>query len=35
MAALVTLCKAYIGIERHFNLWSYFSKPSYNKTRMW
>jgi hypothetical protein len=24
MAAFMTLCKAYIGIEPHFNLWSYF-----------
>jgi hypothetical protein len=24
MVAFVTLCKAYIGIEHHFNLWSYF-----------
>jgi hypothetical protein len=24
MAAFVTLCKAYIGIEPQFNLWSYF-----------
>jgi hypothetical protein len=23
MAAFVTLCEAYIGIEPHFNLWSY------------
>jgi hypothetical protein len=24
MAAFVTLCEAYIGIEPHFNLWNYF-----------
>jgi hypothetical protein len=24
MVALVTLCEAYIGIEPHINLWSYF-----------
>jgi hypothetical protein len=24
MAAFVTLCEAYIGIEPHFNLWRYF-----------
>jgi hypothetical protein len=24
MAAFVTLCEAYIQIEHHFNLWSYF-----------
>jgi hypothetical protein len=24
MTAFVTLCEAYIGIEPHFNLWSYF-----------
>jgi hypothetical protein len=24
MAALVTLCEAYMGIEPHFNLWNYF-----------
>jgi hypothetical protein len=24
MAAFVTLCEAFIGIEPHFNLWSYF-----------
>jgi hypothetical protein len=24
MAAFVTLCEAYIGIEPHFNLWKYF-----------
>jgi hypothetical protein len=25
MAAFVTLCEAYMGIEPHFNLWNYFS----------
>jgi hypothetical protein len=24
IAAFVTLCKAYMGIEPHFNLWNYF-----------
>jgi hypothetical protein len=24
MAAFVTLCEAYMGIEPHFNLWNYF-----------
>jgi hypothetical protein len=24
MAALVTLCETYMGIEPHFNLWNYF-----------
>jgi hypothetical protein len=24
MAAFMTLCEAYIGIEPHFNLWNYF-----------
>jgi hypothetical protein len=24
MAAFVTLCEAYMGIEPHFNLWYYF-----------
>jgi hypothetical protein len=24
MAAFVTLCEAYIQIEHHFNMWSYF-----------
>jgi hypothetical protein len=24
MAAFVTLCRAYMGIEPHFNLWNYF-----------
>jgi hypothetical protein len=24
IAAFVTLCEAYIGIEPHFNLWNYF-----------
>jgi hypothetical protein len=24
MAAFVTLCEAYIRIQPHFNLWSYF-----------
>jgi hypothetical protein len=24
MVAFVTLCEAFIGIEPHFNLWSYF-----------
>jgi hypothetical protein len=24
MAAFVTLCEAYMGIELHFNLWNYF-----------
>jgi hypothetical protein len=24
MAAFVTLCKAYMGIDPHFNLWNYF-----------
>jgi hypothetical protein len=24
MAAFVTLCEAFIGIEHHLNLWSYF-----------
>jgi hypothetical protein len=24
MAAFVTQCKAYMGIETHFNLWNYF-----------
>jgi hypothetical protein len=24
MASFVTLCKAYIGIDPHFNLWNYF-----------
>jgi hypothetical protein len=24
MVAFVILCKAYIGIESHFTLWSYF-----------
>jgi hypothetical protein len=24
MAAFVTLCEAYVGIEPHINLWSYF-----------
>ena len=27
MEAFVTLCEAYIGIEPHFNLWSFFSEP--------
>jgi hypothetical protein len=27
MVALVTLCETYIGIEPHFNLWSYFFEP--------
>jgi hypothetical protein len=24
MAAFMTLCEAYMGIEPHFNLWNYF-----------
>jgi hypothetical protein len=24
IAAFVTLCEAYMGIEPHFNLWNYF-----------
>jgi hypothetical protein len=24
MAAFVTLCEAYMGIEPHFNMWNYF-----------
>jgi hypothetical protein len=24
MAAFVTLCEAYMGIEPHFDLWNYF-----------
>jgi hypothetical protein len=24
MVAFVTLCKAYMGIDPHFNLWNYF-----------
>jgi hypothetical protein len=24
MAAFVTLCEAYMGIEPHFNLWKYY-----------
>jgi hypothetical protein len=24
MAAFVTMCEAYMGIETHFNLWNYF-----------
>jgi hypothetical protein len=24
MAAFVTLCEAYMGIDPHFNLWNYF-----------
>jgi hypothetical protein len=28
MVAFVTLCETYIGIEPHFNLWSYFFEPS-------
>jgi hypothetical protein len=34
MAAFVTLCETYIGIEPHFNLWNYFSliPPPYVRT---
>jgi hypothetical protein len=30
MAAFVTLCEAYMGIEPHFNLWNYFFRA-----RLW
>jgi hypothetical protein len=34
MATFVTLCEAYIRIEPHFNLWSYFFGPDCNRARM-
>jgi hypothetical protein len=35
MAAFVTLCESYIGIEPYFNLWSYFFEAGCDRARMW
>jgi hypothetical protein len=31
MAAFMTLCEAYMGIEPHFNLWNYFFRARLQK----